>query len=57
VDGARDRFVPVPVSPRTSTVASVGRDGRHVPKGFSERTALADDFLEGMLGADLALAT
>src|SRR2546427_553387 len=55
VDGARDQFLPRAGLAEDERGRVGRRDGLHVPKGVAERTALADDFLERMLGADLAL--
>src|SRR5213080_4804763 len=55
VNGARDQFLPRAGLAEDEHGRVGRRDGLHVPNGVSERTALADDFPERVLGADLAL--
>ncbi len=55
VNGARDQFLPRAGLAEDEHRRVGRRDGLHVLEDVSERAALADDFPERVLGADLAL--
>ena len=46
--------LPVPVSPKISTVASLGATVVHLIENLFKGGTVADDFSEGTIGADLA---